>query len=455
MAGIALEPLPPREALEYFRSKGYAPALQRFDYRDHWREEHARGFVVAKAMRDDVLALIRTAVEDGLSEGKTLDRFRKDLAPQLKAKGWWGKSIERDPLTGELKEVQLGSMHRLKVIFDTNLRTSYAAGQWARLQRTKAFLPYLEYRQLQRETARDEHKPYDGLILPIDHPLWRKIFPPNGWFCGCYVRPMNDRMLEREGKVLTSADEIAALETMPWTNPRTGETEALLEGIDPSFASNPGHAWQDMDDRHAASALDLPENLRASDRGYLKEMTALQMRGDRQILLAYDQAADPETAPLAFAQGETATPVEIDPALATQLANPGNRIALLRAGPTATPLAIEDLRLLAEAPGLHQVALASPDGSFFRMGRAAETALPPVDRIRDWHAEAVRIAARWSGRETLSNQEMALITNHALLSAMAEHGLIGYASAPSGRVQALLLRALDLLPEMVAVLGAR
>lgn len=237
---IDIAPLKPVDALAYFRAKGYADALQRFDYRDVWREEHARSFVVAKAMRDDILQLIRAELEAALDEGRTLAQFREDLAPKLRSAGWWGRAIERDPLTGELKDVQLGSMHRLRVIFDTNMRTAQAAGRWDRLQRSKSFLPYLEYTQIDRPTARDAHKPFDGLILPIDHPLWSKIYPPNGWFCGCSVRPVNDRILEREGKSVSTDADLAALEYVEWRNPRTGEVEDLLEGLDPAFASNSG-----------------------------------------------------------------------------------------------------------------------------------------------------------------------------------------------------------------------
>ncbi|MEL7117406.1 MAG: phage minor head protein, partial [Pseudomonadota bacterium] len=233
---VELSPLTPEDALAYFRSKGFAPALQRFDYRDVWQAEHARSFVVAKAMQDDVLALIREALDAGLAEGKTLAQFREELAPLLRSKGWWGKAIERDPVTGELKEVRLGSMHRLRVIFDTNMRTAHAAGRWQRLQRSKELLPYLEYRQIDRPSMREAHKPFDGLILPVDHPIWQTIYPPNGWFCGCDVRPMNDRMLEREGKRLTTDAELAALSTVEYVNPRSGLAQEIYEGIDPAFA---------------------------------------------------------------------------------------------------------------------------------------------------------------------------------------------------------------------------
>jgi hypothetical protein len=59
-----------------------------------------------------------------LAEGITFEQFRKDLAPLLVQKGWWGRAEMEDPLiAGEIKNVQLGSTRWLKVIYDTNKRT--------------------------------------------------------------------------------------------------------------------------------------------------------------------------------------------------------------------------------------------------------------------------------------------------------------------------------------------
>ncbi len=154
MARIDLEPLPHREAIEYFRSKGYAHELQRFHHLDHFREDHARNWVVAKAMQDDVARAIREAFETALTEGQPLAAFQEGLAPRLQQLGWWGRAEMEDPVTGETEEVQLGSMRRLRVIFDTNMRTAHAAGHWAAIQRTKTAFPYLHYIQIQRPTKR-------------------------------------------------------------------------------------------------------------------------------------------------------------------------------------------------------------------------------------------------------------------------------------------------------------
>jgi hypothetical protein len=45
------------------------------------------------------------------------------------------------------------------------------------------------------------HHSLDGLIAKPDDPIWQKIYPPNGWLCGCGVSPM----LEDDGEITPGA----------------------------------------------------------------------------------------------------------------------------------------------------------------------------------------------------------------------------------------------------------
>ena len=88
-------------------------------------------------MQTDVLADIRAETERALADGHTFRDFAKDLTPMLQKKGWWGTKEMTDPLTGKKRLVQLGSPRRLRVIYDTNMRTARSAGQWERIQRVE------------------------------------------------------------------------------------------------------------------------------------------------------------------------------------------------------------------------------------------------------------------------------------------------------------------------------
>jgi hypothetical protein len=226
--------LPPDEAIQWFRSKGYAIG---FDHRDVWAEEHAMAFTVAKAMQLDVLADIRQEVDAALANGTNFNDFKKALRPKLQAHGWWGEKDMVDPKTGETKTVQLGSARRLKTIYDTNLRTAHAAGKWQRIEARASSRPYLRYFTKKGGKRRAEHQKLNDLVRPVTDPIWRQIYPPNGFGCGCGVQQLNERDVKRLGLVVSDPLE---LEYRTIVNERTGEIRRSPVGVDPGWDFNVG-----------------------------------------------------------------------------------------------------------------------------------------------------------------------------------------------------------------------
>lgn len=222
----------PPEVAEFFRAKQLRDS---FSWKDIEPEEHAVAFAVAKATKADVLGDIQSAVQKAIDEGQTLEQFKKNLVPTLQAKGWWGRQVMTDPLTGEVDEVQLGTPRRLKTIYDTNLRTARAAGQWERIERTKKLLPFLEYRLGPSAEHRAAHAAKAGLILPVDDPFWDEWMPPNGWGCKCWVRQVTRAEATRRG-----VSERPDVRDRVWENDRTGDRQIVPVGIDPGWQRNPG-----------------------------------------------------------------------------------------------------------------------------------------------------------------------------------------------------------------------
>lgn len=231
---IELKPLPPEEAIAYFRQKGYKIG---FDHRDVWQQEHQAAFTVAKAMQLDLLQEIRAQVDAALANGTTLADFRANLTPNLIQRGWWGRQSMTDPVTGEVKDVQLGSARRLKVIYDTNLRTAHSEGQWMRIQAAKEALPFLMYDHTPSAHERRAHAAWDGLVLPVDDPWWQSHYPVKAWGCKCRVIQMGQRQLDRHGLTVGTAP---AEQYYDYTNARSGETQRLPAGVDPAFSYPPG-----------------------------------------------------------------------------------------------------------------------------------------------------------------------------------------------------------------------
>ncbi|MEW5763697.1 MAG: phage minor head protein [Acidobacteriota bacterium] len=235
--GYAFRGPVPQGALDYLRGKDLRPG---FSYQDVWGEEHASAFTVAKAMQLDILDDIRGALDSALAKGQTFQQFKKDLAPVLQKKGWWGTKEAVDPKTGESVTARLGSPRRLRTIFDANTRAAYAAGQWDRIQRTKDALPYLLYQLGPSLHHRPEHVAWSGTLLRADDPWWETHMPPNGWGCKCWVRQVGPsehaRLSGREG----TRTEAPAEHPREWVNKRTGVVETVDQGLDPAWARNPG-----------------------------------------------------------------------------------------------------------------------------------------------------------------------------------------------------------------------
>lgn len=230
--------LKPKEALKFFRAKGYKIG---FAWQDVWQQEHDAAFTVAKMMDVDLLSDVRAAVDKAIAEGQSLQEFTKALKPRLVDAGWWGKAVMEDPANpGEAQLVQLGSVRRLRTIFRMNMQTAYAAGDWAQIQDTKAEAPYLMYDAIDDNKTRPLHHAWDNTVLPVGDPWWSTHMPPNGWNCRCGVIQLSQRQAEAMGKA--QPDKAPSSPTREYTNPRTGEISRVPVGIDPGFAYNPGES---------------------------------------------------------------------------------------------------------------------------------------------------------------------------------------------------------------------
>lgn len=235
-ARVDFRPLPPKEAIAFFRQKGYRPT---FSYLDMFHRAHSDSFTVAGVTRLDVLQDIRELMDAAIANGGTFAGFKKGMKERLSVKGWWQPVEVADEATGETKTVDLSDSRRLRTIFDTNLRMSYAAGQWTRIQRTKKALPFLCYKTVGDGRVRPQHRAWHNVVLPVDHPWWDTHFPPCDWSCRCQVVQMTAGMVTRSGlRVWDAPPEDGP--PVRYENRRTGEVFHVPRGIHPSFAYNPG-----------------------------------------------------------------------------------------------------------------------------------------------------------------------------------------------------------------------
>jgi Phage Mu protein F like protein len=193
---------------------------------DITRSAHDRAFIVAGAAKADLLADLHQAVIKSATDGAGLQAFRKDFKGIVAKHGWTG-------WTGEgTKE---GEAWRTRIIYQTNMATSYSAGRFAQLTDPDMLkvMPYWRYIHSDGVlNPRQQHLAWHGLTLPHDHPFWKTHWAPNGFGCQCRIEPVS----RKEGE----ASERAGLADLPagWDqiNPKTGE----LEGIGKGFGYAPG-----------------------------------------------------------------------------------------------------------------------------------------------------------------------------------------------------------------------
>lgn len=428
MARFTLKALPHQEAIEYFRSKGHAHELVRFHHLDHWREDHARNWVVAKAMRDDVSQVIRTEVERLLVEGRSIQQASADLAPRLQEMGWWGKALMEDPATGEMEEVQLGSMSRLKLMFHTNMSTAHAAGHWAAIQRTKKAFPYLHYIQIDRPTKREAHARFHDRIWHVDDPIWLRIYPPNGFWCGCQVIQRTEGWMRRNSRTV---DERLDLDEVEWEHPRSHETHMVPRGITPGFDTNPGAVWLDTRKAWDAVAPDLAPDERAGQHGLIEGLRLRRLGEARERLVVTDADSQPRSILMASLDRPDVVEVPVDDV------PPGGHI--LHSHISETTLSIEDIDILFTHNAASVTAIA-PSGSIWRARRGTET-----PRLADAEFIARALQMHREDLAALDPVDARAIWQHARMLWLEKRRVITYSFSVSARNRQLFARHADLI----------
>jgi SPP1 gp7 family putative phage head morphogenesis protein len=203
--------LKPEQIVKWFNSKDNRIS---WDWRDTWQEAHAKSFTAAKAMKLDILNDIRKSTQKAIENGTTFNQFKRELEPTLKRSGWWGKvkakdvpgyspDIKIDPD----KVVQLGSPHRLKTIYSTNLSVAYSAGRYKAMKENAGDRPYWMYDATMDSNTRLGHAKLHGKVYRHDDPFWDVYLPPNDWGCRCGVIPITEKEVEKDNLKIEKGED--------------------------------------------------------------------------------------------------------------------------------------------------------------------------------------------------------------------------------------------------------
>ncbi len=225
------------EQIDFFRAKmGNRVPTERWD--DIKREAHDTAFMVAGAIKADLLMDLSKAVEAAIADGETLDQFRARF-DQIIDKHGWAYRGERN--------------WRTRVIYQTNVAASYSAGRLKQLRDPDlmAVKPFWMYRHSDSVvTPRPLHVSWDGLVLPPSASWWQTHYPPNDWGCMCYVVAVSERDVSRLGGRFGSA-------------PNDGiGPDGLPRGIGAGWDYMPGDTVTSTAKAVTRKGLGLPESLR-------------------------------------------------------------------------------------------------------------------------------------------------------------------------------------------------
>jgi hypothetical protein len=187
---------------------------------------HDRAFIVAGAAKVDLLADLQAELVQRATDGRGLQAFRKEFKAIVAKHGWTG-------WTGEGSKE--GEAWRTRIIYQTNMATSYAAGRYQQMSDPEVLKLHPYWRYIHSSNVlnpREQHLQWHGLTLPADHPFFKTHFAPNGFGCQCRITSVT----RAEGE----ASARAGLGEPPagWDaiDPKTGEQV----GIGKSFGYAPG-----------------------------------------------------------------------------------------------------------------------------------------------------------------------------------------------------------------------
>jgi hypothetical protein len=218
--------LPFQEAIDFFRQKTNVTST---GWTDVFGRANAKSFTVAGAATQALVGDFRREVMRALEDGVSLQDFRGRFDEIVRKHGW---SHSGQP------------GWRARVVYETNLSMAYSAGRYVQMTEpeTVAAFPYWQYVHSGARHPRKQHLEWNGTVLRADDPFWDWAYPPNGWGCGCRVRPLSERGLERQGR--RGPDQAPERLPVQTVNKKTGEVLTGSHGVDIGFDHNPGQVWK-------------------------------------------------------------------------------------------------------------------------------------------------------------------------------------------------------------------
>ena len=128
----------------------------------------------------------------GVADQRLIEKIRDELA-EVAQKGGTAADFERavNQLTTEAGVADVNAF-TLDTAFQTAMQRAYSLGRYEQMTSPAVLqvLPVWQYWTVGDARVRPEHRVLHGFAARADDPVWRKIYPPNGFNCRCSVVPL-------------------------------------------------------------------------------------------------------------------------------------------------------------------------------------------------------------------------------------------------------------------------
>ena len=91
----------------------------------------------------------------------------------------------------------------LKTEYDTAIGQAQESVKWNSIEKNKDVLPYLKYSAVMDANTSEICAPLDGIVAPVDDPIWSTIAPLNHFNCRCLLEQLD----KEEGEKNETSDE--------------------------------------------------------------------------------------------------------------------------------------------------------------------------------------------------------------------------------------------------------
>lgn len=183
-------------AIKFFAGKG---VITREKWDKLTERQRLRAFMVSHVANADIVHDVHRALDRALQNGSTLDEFKEDVGRSLRQA--WGGQVKAP-----------GS--RLITVWRTNIQSAYVRGRWEQQQthESRALRPYLMFDAILDGATTVGCETADGVVLPRDHPWWRRNHPLRHHRCRSGTRALRPEQAREQKKFDQPAPDIDAAE---------------------------------------------------------------------------------------------------------------------------------------------------------------------------------------------------------------------------------------------------